>query len=150
MSDSELKTRIIEDVKSAMRAREKDRLGTLRLITAAIKQKEVDERIELDDTAVLAVLEKMVKQRKDSIEQFTKAARDDLIAQEQFELKLIRTYLPEQMSEAEIEAIVTEAVAATGATEMKDMGKVMGQVKPKVAGKADMGLVSKLVKAKLS
>lgn len=150
MSDSELKTRIIEDVKSAMRAREKDRLGTLRLITAAIKQKEVDERIELDDTAVLAVLEKMVKQRKDSIEQFTKAARDDLIAQEQFELKLIRTYLPEQMSEAEIEAIVTEAVAATGATEMKDMGKVMGQVKPKVAGKADMGLVSKLVKSKLS
>lgn len=150
MSDSELKTRITEDVKSAMRAREKDRLGTLRLITAAIKQKEVDERIELDDTAVLAVLEKMVKQRKDSIEQFTKAARDDLIAQEQFELKLIRTYLPEQMSEAEIEAIVTEAVAATGATEMKDMGKVMGQVKPKVAGKADMGLVSKLVKSKLS
>ncbi len=150
MSDSELKTRIIEDVKSAMRAREKDRLGALRLITAAIKQKEVDERIELDDTAVLAVLEKMVKQRKDSIEQFTKAARDDLIAQEQFELALIQTYLPEQMSEAEIEAIVTEVVAATGATEMKDMGKVMGQVKPKVVGKADMGLVSKLVKSKLS
>ena len=150
MSDSELKTRINDDVKSAMRAKEKDRLGALRLITAAIKQKEVDERIELDDTGVLAVLEKMVKQRKDSIDQYTKAGRDDLIAREQYELDLIQTYLPEQMSEAEIEAIVTEVVAATGATEMKDMGKVMGQVKPKVQGKADMGLVSKIVKSKLS
>jgi len=150
MSESELKTRINDDVKSAMRAKEKDRLGALRLITAAIKQKEVDERIELDDTGVLAVLEKMVKQRKDSIDQYGKAGRDDLIAREQYELDLIQTYLPEQMTEAEIEAIVAEAVAATGATEMKDMGKVMGMVKPKVAGKADMGLVSKLVKAKLS
>ncbi len=149
MSDSELKTRINDDVKSAMRAKDKDRLGALRLITAAIKQKEVDERIELDDTGVLAVLEKMVKQRKDSIEQYSKAGRDDLIAKEQFELDLIQGYLPEQMSEAEIEAVVAEAVAATGASEMKDMGKVMGMVKPKVQGKADMGLVSKLVKAKL-
>jgi len=150
MSDSELKTRINDDVKSAMRAKEKDRLGALRLITAAIKQKEVDERIELDDSGVLAVLEKMVKQRKDSIDQYGKAGRDDLIAREQYELDLIQTYLPEQMTEAEIEAVVAEAVAATGATEMKDMGKVMGIVKPKVAGKADMGLVSKLVKSKLS
>jgi uncharacterized protein YqeY len=150
MSDSELKTRINDDVKSAMRAKEKDRLGALRLVTAAIKQKEVDERIELDDTGVLAVLEKMIKQRKDSIDQYGKAGRDDLIAREQYELDLIQTYLPEQMTEAEIEAIVAEAVAATGATEMKDMGKVMGMVKPKVAGKADMGLVSKLVKSKLS
>jgi len=149
MSDSELKTRINDDVKSAMRAKDKNRLGALRLITAAIKQKEVDERIEMDDTAVLTVLEKMVKQRKDSIEQYGKAGRDDLIATEQYELDLIQTYLPEQMTEAEIEAIVAEAIAATGATEMKDMGKVMGQVKPKVAGKADMGLVSKLVKARL-
>lgn len=149
MSDSELKTRINDDVKSAMRAKDKDRLGALRLITAAIKQKEVDERIEMDDSAVLGVLEKMVKQRKDSIEQFGKAGRDDLIVIEQYELDLIQTYLPEQMTEAEIEAIVAEAVAATGAAEMKDMGKVMGIVKSKVAGKADMGLVSKLVKAKL-
>lgn len=149
MSDAELKTRINDDVKSAMRAKDKDRLAALRLITAAMKQKEVDERIELDDAAVLAVLEKMVKQRKDSIEQYTKASRDDLIAKEQYELDLIQSYLPEQLSEAEIEAIVAEVVAATGATEMKDMGKVMGQVKPRVAGKADMGLVSKLVKAKL-
>lgn len=150
MSESELKTRINDDVKSAMRAKEKERLGALRLITAAIKQKEVDERIEMDDAAVLAVLEKMVKQRKDSIEQYGKAGRDDLIATEQYELDLIKTYLPEQMSEAEIEAVVADAVATTGATEMKDMGKVMGIVKPKVAGKADMGLVSKLVKARLS
>jgi uncharacterized protein YqeY len=149
MSESELKTRINDDVKSAMRAKDKDRLGALRLITAAIKQKEVDERIELDDTGVLAVLEKMVKQRKDSIEQYTKAGRDDLIAKEQYELDLIQSYLPEQMSEAEIEAVVAEAISATGASEMKDMGKVMGMVKPKVQGKADMGLVSKLVKAKL-
>lgn len=150
MSDSELKTRINDDVKSAMRAKEKDRLGALRLITAAIKQKEVDERVELDDAGVLAVLEKMVKQRKDSIEQYTKAARDDLIAKEQYELDLIQSYLPEQMSEAEIEAVVAEAISATGASEMKDMGKVMGVVKPRVQGKADMGLVSKLVKAKLA
>jgi uncharacterized protein YqeY len=149
MSDSELKTRINDDVKSAMRAKDKDRLGALRLITAAIKQKEVDERIELDDTGVLAVLEKMVKQRKDSIEQYSRAGRDDLIAKEQFELELIQDYLPEQMSEAEIEAVVAEAISATGASEMKDMGKVMGMVKPRVQGKADMGLVSKLVKAKL-
>ncbi len=145
-----LTSTIQEDVKTAMRAKDKPRLGTLRLITAAIKQKEVDERIVLDDTAVLAVLEKMVKQRKDSIEQFEKASRDDLIKIEQDELAIITTYLPEQLAEADVAKIVDDIVAATGAEGMKDMGKVMGQVKAKVAGQADMGLVSKLVKAKLS
>jgi len=150
MSDSELKTRINDDVKAAMRAKEKNRLGVLRLIAAAIKQKEVDERIALDDAGVLGVLEKMLKQRKDSIEQYSKAGREDLISQEQYELALIQDYLPEQMTEAELEAIITEAITATGAAEMKDMGKVMAEVKPRVAGKADMGLVSRLVKARLS
>jgi len=145
-----LTSTIQEDVKTAMRAKDKPRLATLRLITAAIKQKEVDERIELDDAAVLAVLEKMVKQRKDSIEQFEKASRDDLIKIEQDELAIIKTYLPEQLAEDEVAKIVDEIVAATGAEGMKDMGKVMGQVKAKVAGQADMGLVSKLVKSKLS
>ena len=142
--------KIQDDVKAAMRSKDKERLATLRLITAAIKQKEVDERIELDDADILAVLEKMLKQRKDSIEQFGKAGRDDLIAKEESEVVVIQEYMPEQMSEAEIAAIVDAAVASTGAESMKDMGKVMGQVKPQVAGKADMGLVSKLVKDKLS
>ena len=150
MADSTLKTRIQDDVKAAMRSKDKDRLGTLRLITAAIKQKEVDERIDMDDAAVIAVLEKMVKQRKDSISQYSQAGRDDLAAKEQTELDLIQTYLPEQMSEAELEAIIDKAVADSGAASMKDMGKLMAAVKPLVAGKADMGLVSKLVKAKLS
>lgn len=150
MSDASLKARIQEDVKAAMRSKDKERLGTLRLITAAIKQKEVDERIELTDTDVLAVLEKMVKQRNDSISQYQQAGRDDLVAKEQAELDIIKTYLPEQMSEAELEALVSDIVAATGASGMQDMGKVMGQVKPKVQGRADMGLVSKMVKARLS
>lgn len=145
-----LASRIQDDVKAAMRSKDKERLATLRLITAAIKQKEVDERIELDDAGILSVLEKMLKQRKDSIEQFGKAGRDDLIAKEESEVKVIQEYMPEQMSEAEIAAIVDAAIASTGASEMKDMGKVMGQVKPQVAGKADMGLVSSLVKAKLA
>jgi len=145
-----LKDNIQEDVKAAMRSKDKERLQTLRLITAAIKQKEVDERIELDDAAILTVLEKMLKQRKDSIEQFGKAGRDDLIAKEEAEVVVIQEYMPEQMSEAEIAAIVDAAVASTGAESMKDMGKVMGQVKPQVAGKADMSVVSKLVKDKLS
>lgn len=150
MSNSSLTTQINDDVKTAMRAKEKERLAALRLITAAIKQKEVDERIELDDTAVLAVLEKMVKQRKDSIEQYQKANRDDLIQKEQFELDLIQTYLPEQMSEQEIHDIISKVIADTGAAGMKDMGKVIGQIKPQVQGRADMGLVSKLVKDKLN
>ena len=147
MSDA-LKSRISDDTKAAMKAKDKPRLGVLRLISAAIKQREVDERIELDDNAVLAVLEKMVKQRRDSIEQYQKAGRDDLIAQEQFELDLIQTYLPEQLTEAEIDALIDEAVQATGAASMKDMGKVMGTLKPKLAGRADMGTVSQKIKAR--
>ncbi|MFO7604210.1 MAG: GatB/YqeY domain-containing protein [Gammaproteobacteria bacterium] len=150
MSSSELKTRITEDVKTAMRNKDKVLLGTLRLITAAIKQREVDERIELDDSQVLAVLEKMVKQRKDSIAQYSKAGRDDLRSIEEAELAIITTYMPEQLSAAEIETLINEAVAASGASEMKDMGKVMGILKPKLAGRADMGLVSQLIKKRLA
>jgi uncharacterized protein YqeY len=144
-----LKDRILGDVKDAMRAKDKPRLGTLRLITATIKQQEVDERIELDDTQVLTLLDKMCKQRRESISQFEKAGRDDLIAQEVLELDLIQTYLPEQLSEAEITALIEETMAATGASSIKDMGKVMGQLKPKLQGRADMSAVSALIKAKL-
>lgn len=144
-----LKDRILGDVKDAMRAKDKPRLGTLRLITATIKQQEVDERIELDDTQVLTLLDKMCKQRRESISQFEKAGRDDLIAQEVLELDLIQTYLPEQLSEAEIAALIEETMAATGAASIKDMGKVMGQLKPKLQGRADMSAVSALIKAKL-
>jgi uncharacterized protein YqeY len=147
---SELKTRINEDVKSAMRSKDKQRLGTLRLITAALKQKEVDERIELDDAAVLAVLDKMVKQRKDSIEQYTKAERTDLADVEKAEITVIQEYLPAQLSDAEIDAMIDQAMSATGASSMQDMGKVMGQLKPKLQGRADMGAVSGKIKAKLS
>ena len=150
MADSTLKVRIQDHVKDAMRSKDKERLGTLRLITAAIKQKEVDERIEMDDAAVISVLEKMVKQRKDSIQQYGQAGRDDLVAKEQAELDLILTYLPKQMSEAEITAVVSKAITDTGASTVQDMGKLMAAVKPLVAGKADMGLVSKIVKSKLS
>jgi len=149
MAESTLKIRIQDDVKAAMRSKDKERLGTLRLITAAIKQKEVDERIDMDDAAVITVLEKMVKQRKDSIAQYSQAGRDDLAAKEQTELDLIQTYLPEQMSESELEAVIDKALAETGASSAKDMGKLMAVVKPLVAGKADMGLVSKIVKSKL-
>ena len=144
-----LKDRIINDVKDAMRARDKPRLATLRLITAAIKQQEVDERIELDDTQLLSLLDKMCKQRRESISQFEKAARDDLIAQEVSELAIIKTYLPEQLGEAEIAALIDETMAATGAASIKDMGKVMGQLKPKLQGRADMAAVSAMIKAKL-
>ena len=144
-----LKDRITSDVKDAMRAKDKPRLGTLRLITAAIKQQEVDERIELDDTQVLALLDKMCKQRRESISQFEKAKRDDLIAQEVSELDIIKTYLPEQLSDAEIAALIDETMAATGAASIKDMGKVMGQLKPKLQGRADMAAVSAMIKAKL-
>jgi hypothetical protein len=144
-----LKDRITQDVKDAMRARDKPRLATLRLITAAIKQQEVDERTELDDTRVLALLDKMCKQRRESISQFEKAARDDLIAQETSELELIQTYLPEQLGEAEIATLIDEAMASTGAASIKDMGKVMGQLKPKLQGRADMGAVSAMIKARL-
>ena len=144
-----LKDRITDDVKDAMRARDKPRLATLRLITAAIKQQEVDERIELDDTQLLSLLDKMCKQRRESISLFEKAARDDLIAQEVSELAIIKTYLPEQLGEAEIAALIDETMAATGAASIKDMGKVMGQLKPKLQGRADMGAVSAMIKARL-
>ncbi len=145
-----LRDRVNEDVKVAMKAREAERLGTLRLLTAAMKQREVDERITLDDAGVIAVIEKMLKQRKDSVEQYEKAGRQELADAEKREMAILSAYLPQQMSEAEVAAIVAEAVAATGAKGPADMGKVMGVVKPKVAGRADMGRVSALVKAKLA
>jgi uncharacterized protein len=145
-----LKDRITEDMKGAMRAGEKERLGTIRLVLAGIKQREVDERITLDDSQVLAVLEKMIKQRKESIAQFESGGRADLVAKEQAELAVLQVYLPAQMSDAEIDALVAEAVATTGATSVKDMGKVMGIVKAKAQGKADMGAVSARIKQKLS
>ena len=147
---ADLKNRINDNVKTAMREKDKARLATLRLITAAIKQKEVDERTELNDEQVVAILEKMLKQRKDSIEQFEKAGRTELADQEKSEIKIIQVYMPEQLSDDEIEALIKEAIASTGAESMKDMGKVMGQLKPKLAGKADMGAVSGKIKAKLS
>ena len=147
---SALKHRINEDVKAAMRSKEKDRLAALRLITASIKQREVDERIELDDTQVMAVLDKMAKQHRDSIEQYTNAERPDLVEQEQFELDIILGYLPRPLDAAEINARIDETIAATGAASMKDMGKVMGQLKTALQGRADMGKVSALVKARLN
>ncbi len=145
-----LKLRITEDMKTAMRAKDTVRLGTIRLLLAAIKQKEIDERIELDDTAVSSIVEKLIKQRKDSISQFQAAGRDDLVAVEQAELVILMAYLPEQLSAAEVEAAVVAAIAESGATSAKDMGKVMGLVKPKLAGRADMGQVSALIKARLA
>ena len=145
-----LRDRVSEDVKVAMTAREAERLGTLRLLTAAMKQREVAERITLDDAGVIAVIEKMLKQRKDSVEQYEKAGRQELADAEKREMAILSAYLPQQLAEAEIAAIVAEAVAATGAKGPADMGKVMGVVKPKVAGRADMGRVSALVKAKLA
>jgi uncharacterized protein YqeY len=146
---STLKGQIQEDVKSAMRAREQKRLTALRLITAAIKQVEVDQRIEMDDAAILAVLDKMVKQRRDSLEQYQAAGRDDLAAQEQFELDLISSYLPEALSEDELSALIKQAVADTGASSMRDMGAVMNKLREQVQGRADMKAVSNAVKAQL-
>ena len=150
MSDTSLKLRINDDVKTAMRNKDRERLATLRLITAAIKQKEVDERIELNDEQVVSVLEKMIKQRKDSIEQYEKAGRTELADKEKAELSIINEYMPAQLSEDEINTAIDAAIAETGASEMKEMGKVMGVLKPKLAGQADMSQVSALVKAKLS
>ena len=144
-----LKIRIQEDIKTAMKAKEAFRLATLRLLSAAMKQKEVDERVELDDAAVLAIIEKLIKQRKDSISQFEKAGRQDLVDAEKKELDILSAYLPAQMSDAEITAAIDAAMASTGAAGPKDMGKLMGVLKPQLAGKADMGKVSALVKAKL-
>ena len=145
-----LREQLNEDMKAAMKAREAEKLGALRLLLAAVKQREVDERITLDDTGVIAVIEKMIKQRKDSISQFEKALRQDLADKEKFEIGVLEAYLPQQLSAAEVEAIIGEAVASTGATSPADMGKVMAIVKPKLAGRADMGKVSGLVKGKLT
>jgi uncharacterized protein YqeY len=145
-----LKQRLTDDMKTAMKAGEKDRLAAIRLINAAIKQKEVDERVEMDDARVIAVLEKMVKQRKDSIEQYDKAGRDDLATIERAELAIIGQYLPEKMGEAEIKAAIEAAIAETGAAGPADMGKLMGVLKPRLAGQADMGEVSKLIKQRLA
>lgn len=150
MSQESLKQRLDADMKAAMRAKEKDRLGTLRLILAAVKQREVDERISLDDAQVLAVLEKMLKQRRDSISQFSQAGRDDLAAKEQAELELIQTYLPEQLDSAEIISIIEQLIVKTGASSAKDMGKLMGQLKTQLQGRADMSEVSAQLKARLS
>lgn len=147
---STLTARINDDVKAAMKAKDKERLGVLRLITAAIKQREVDERITLNDEQVLAVLEKMIKQRKDSITQYEKAGRDELAQQEAFEIGIIQDYMPEQLSDDEIDTLIAEAISSSGAESMKDMGKVMGLLKPKLAGRADMGAVSGKIKAKLA
>jgi uncharacterized protein YqeY len=144
-----LKERIQEDMKSAMRSGEKEKLATIRLILSAVKQREVDERITLDDSQVLSVLEKMVKQRKESIVQFEAGGRADLVAKEAAELLVLQAYLPEQLTEAELDALIAEAVTATGAASIKDMGKVMAQVKTAAAGRADMGLVSARIKARL-
>ena len=145
-----VKDQITEDMKTAMRAKEVTRLGTIRLLLAAIKQREVDERVMVDDAGVLAIVEKLIKQRKDSIEQFAKAGRDDLVAVEQAEMIILQDYLPEQLSDAEISAAVSAAVTASGASGPQDMGKVIGILKPQLAGKADMGKVSGLVKAALA
>lgn len=145
-----LRIQLQDEMKAAMKSGDKRRLGIIRLIRAAIKQREVDERIELDDTQVLLVLDKMVKQRRDSVEQFEKAGRTELADQEKFEIGVIQEYLPAQLSEDEISALITEAITATGAESMKDMGKVMGMLKPKLQGRADMGAVSGLIKQNLS
>ena len=145
-----LKGKITDDMKSAMKAGEKDRLKAVRLILAAIKQIEVDQRIELDDAAVLAVLDKMVKQRRDSVEQFQKGGRDDLVDIELAEIAVIETYLPEQLSNEELDTLIDDVISATGAESIRDMGKVMGQIKSKAAGRADMGAVGAKVKARLA
>lgn len=147
---SALKTELTDAMKAAMKSGEKDRLAVIRLMMAALKQVEVDERIELDDTRIITILDKMLKQRRESIEQFDKAGRDDLSAVENAEIKVIQTFMPQALSEEEITAIIDDAISTTGAASIKDMGKVMGIVKPKMAGRADMGKVSGTIKNRLS
>ena len=144
-----LSERITEDMKTAMRAKDASRLSAIRLLLASLKQREVDERIELTDSDVLAIIEKMIKQRRDSIEQFEKGGRQDLVDKEQFEITVLQGYMPAAMPAAELDAAVSEAIASSGAKVMADMGKVMAVLKPKLAGRADMGKVSALVKTKL-
>ena len=144
-----LREKITEDMKTAMKARETERLGAIRLLQSALKQKEVDERVVLTDDMVLAIIEKMLKQRKDSIEQYTAGNRPDLVAKEAFEVAVLSAYMPTQLSEADVDAIIQSVIAETAATSAKDMGKVMNALRPKVAGRADMGKLSGLVKARL-
>ena len=145
-----LKTQHTDDMKAAMKSGDKERLGVVRLINAAIKQREVDERIQLDDAQVLGVLDKMLKQRRDSVSQFQAAGRTDLADKETFEIGVIQSYMPAQLGAAELDAIIAATIAEAGATGPKDMGKVMGLVRPKVAGKTDMGKLSELIKSKLA
>ncbi|MCB1849379.1 MAG: GatB/YqeY domain-containing protein [Gammaproteobacteria bacterium] len=145
-----LKNRVKDEMVAAMKGGDKRRLGAIRLLLAAIKQREVDERIELDDTQVLVVLDKMVKQRRDSIEQYEKAGRTELAEQEAFEISLLQEFLPAALSDAEIDVLIDQAIVSTGATSIKDMGRVMGKIKPQAQGRADLGEVSVRVKAKLS
>jgi len=145
-----LKAQLTDDMKTAMKSGDKERLGVIRLVNAAIKQREVDERIQLDDAQVLSVLEKMLKQRRDSVSQFQAAGRTDLADKETFEIGVIQSYMPAQLSAAEVDAIIVATIAEAGATGPKDMGKVMGLVRPKVAGKTDMGKLSEIIKAKLA
>lgn len=145
-----LKARITEDMKTAMRARDSARLGAIRLLQAAIKQREVDERIELDDTQVIEVIEKMLKQRRDSIEAYEKANRQDLVDIEKFEVSVLQTYLPQALTDDEVKVILEKVITETAASGMKDMGKVMAAIKPLVVGRADMGKISGLIKARLS
>ena len=144
-----LREKITEDMKAAMKARETEKLGAIRLLQSALKQKEVDERVVLTDDMVLAIIEKMLKQRKDSIEQYTAGNRPDLVAKEAFEVTVLSAYMPAQLSEADVDAIIRAVIAETAATSAKDMGKVMNALRPKVAGRADMGKLSALVKARL-
>ena len=147
---SQLKQLITNDMKLALKAQDKSALKAIRMILGAIKQKEIDERIDLDDTQVMAVIQKMVKQRKDSISQFSDAGRTDLVEVEEAELSIINNYMPKQLSEAEIEVAVVKAISDSGADSMKDMGKLMGILKGQLDGRADMGLVSQLIKSKLT
>ena len=149
MADQTLKARIKDEMKTAMKAKDKQRVAVIRLIQAEIKRIEVDERIDLDDARLLTILDKMCKQRRDSVQQYEAAGRNELADQEKYEITVIQEYLPAQLTEDEITALIDEAIAATGAAGMQDMGKVMGMLKPKLQGRADMGAVSKLIKGKL-
>lgn len=144
-----LRERINDDMKTAMKARDSEKLGAIRLLQAALKQKEVDERVDISDDIVLAIVDKMLKQRKDSIEQYTAGKRMDLVAKEQFEVTVLQAYMPAQLSAVELAAVLDRVIAETGATSAKDMGKVMNTLRPRVAGRADMGKLSAVVKARL-
>ena len=146
---SEIKAGLMADIKACMKSGDKDRLAVLRLVSAAVKQREVDDRIDIDDQAMIAILDKMEKQRRESIEQFEKGGRTDLAAIEKKELEIIQTYLPQALPEEEIQALIDSAIADTGASEIRDMGKVMGKLKPALQGRADMSAVSALIKSKL-